>query len=279
MISTAARVANPQIPDNPTISGKLVPMVYSLHLHGEPSKVPADTTIDAMRGHGRIHTTRGVDYQKTYGVKEGDIAIAQIATQFIGKSAAPPETSSSTRNYEQAWGERANTGNYSKDDIIMVSGSQPRIQQVGAMDNITLRMKANTVQNLQDWYVASEKLGKSETYLNRIHEITDLYIKENISLENAFKAMEQDIKELEKINEMTSLAQSLVKIIGQEDINGIMSVQTEKYQIATKAQDKIYLLKDKNDNILLYVKEGKTQVSNITDETLQDFQLMNFRII
>ncbi len=90
--------------------------------------------------------------------------------------------------------------------------------------------------------------------------------------------MERDIKELEKINEMTSLAQSLVKVIGQEDINGIMSVQTEKYQIATKAQDKIYLVKDKNDNILLYVKEGKTQVSNISDETLQDFKLMNSRI-
>ncbi|MHC5754919.1 MAG: hypothetical protein ACYTXF_30625 [Nostoc sp.] len=664
--STAARAANPQIPDNPTISGKPVPMVYSLHLHGESSTVPADTTIDAMRGHGRIHTTRGVDYQKTYGVKEGDIAIAQgkngeqvafrvgkqykitpemiqdpsyqqawakwekhspkeltqaqasksqvyglfmeplgnyvngkivpfptiqkqpatpvnispdskdglgvalslatalakeqgklqndyqvsvnnnpeapagqygvethvqkpeglayasaehafnhrkqlypsadeyklmvevlqakleqhprlteaiakrggaewlenctnitnaqdkqwkgkgkesafiqalseaytnvveksqqttvqtqqekseqtdrpltnplsqlepinaavaehmkkdiamaqIATQFIGKSAASPETPSSTRNYEQAWGERANTGNYSKDDIIMVSGSgpwrgvtseqiaqtfenyykpllnkaieakssfivgnaqgsdqlvqnylqekgykveqtsqgyavfnsvenalistntisyntqvshnpfitndksifspqqsqqpnidqalaSPSIQQVGAMDNIIERMKANTVQNLQDWYVASEKLGKSEIYLKRIQEVTDLYIKENISLENAFKAMERDIKELEKINEMTSLAQSLVKIIGQEDINGIMSVQTEKYQIATKAQDKIYLVKDKNDNILLYVKEGKTQVSNISNETLQDFQLMNSRI-
>lgn len=76
----------------------------------------------------------------------------------------------------------------------------------------------------------------------------------------------------------TSLAQSLVKIIGQEDINGIMSVQTEKYQIATKAKDKIYLVKDKNDNILLYVKEGKTQASNISDETLQDFKLMNYRI-
>jgi hypothetical protein len=698
--STAARAANPQIPDNPTISGKPVPMVYSLHLHGEPSKVPVNTTIDAMRGHGRIHTTRGVDYQKTYGVKEGDIAIAQgkngeqvafrvgkqykitpemiqdpsyqqawakwekhsskeltqtqasksqvyglfmeplgdyvngkivsfpaiqkqtvtpvnispdskdglgvalslatalakeqgklqndyqvsvnnnpeapagqygvenhsqktegvayasaehafnhqkqlhpsadeyklmvevlqakleqhprlteaiakrggtewlenctavattggtptdsslksgnpptrlssathrptnitnaqdkqwegkgkesafiqalgeaysniteksqqttvqtqqekseqtdrpltnplsqlepinaavaehmkkdiamaqIATQFIGKSAASPETPSSTRNYEQAWGERANTGNYSKDDIIMVSGSgpwrgvtseqitqtfenhykpllnkaieakssfivgnaqgsdqlvqnhlqekgykveqtpqgyavfnsvenalistntissntqvshnpflakdksifppqqsqqpnidqalaspsQPRMQQVGVMDSIIEQMKANTVQNLQDWYVAAEKLGKSETYLNRIQEVADLYIKENISLENAFKAMEQDIKELERINEMTSLAQNLVKIIGQEDINGIMSIQTEKYQIATKAQDKIYLVKDKNDNILLYVKEGKTQVSNISNETLQDFQLMNSRI-
>ncbi|MBC6435597.1 hypothetical protein FM036_40090 [Nostoc sp. HG1] len=698
--STATRAANPQIRDNPTISGKPVPMVYTLHLHGEPSTVPADTTIDAMRGHGRIHTTRGVDYQKTYGVKEGDIAIAlgkngeqvafrvgkqykitpqmiqdpsyqqawakwekhspkeltqtqasksqvyglfmeplgdyvngkivpfptiqkqtltpvnispdskdglgvalslatalakeqgklqndyqvsvnnnpeapagqygvethvqkpegvayasaehafnhqkqlhpsadeyklmvevlqakleqhprlteaiakrggtewlenctavattggtptdsslksgnpptrlssathrltnitnaqdqqwegkgkesafiqalseaytnvveksqqstvqtqqekskqtnrpltnplsqlepinaavaehmkkdiamaQIATQFIGKSAAPPETPSSTRNYEQAWKERANTGNYSNDDIIMVSGSgpwrgvtseqiaqtfenhyksfldkaieakssfivgnaqgndqlvqnylqekgykveqisqgyavfnpventkinsntissntqvshnifvaegksivstqpsqqanidqilasptQPRIQQVGAMDSIIERMKANTVQNLQDWYVASEKLGKSDTYLNRIQQVTDLYIKENISLENAFKAMERDIKELEKVNEMTSLAQRIVKTIGQEDINGIMSVKTEKYQIATKPQDQTYLVKDKTDNILLYIKEGKTQVNNISHETLQDFKLMNFRI-
>ncbi|MDZ7962860.1 MAG: hypothetical protein RMY34_34170 [Aulosira sp. DedQUE10] len=682
--STAARAANPQIPDNPTISGKPVPMVYTLHLHGEPSKVPADTTIDAIRGHGRIHTTRGVDYQKTYGVKEGDIAIAQgkngeqvafrvgkqykitpemiqdpsyqqawtkwekhsfkeltqtqasksqvyglfmeplgdyvngkivpfpaiqkqtvtpvnispdskyglgvalslatalakeqgklqndyqvsvnnnpeapagqygvethvqkpegvayasaehafnhqkqlypsadeyklmvevlqakleqhprlkeaiakrggtewlenctavattggtptthcltsitnaqdkqwegkgkesafiqalseaysniteksqqttvqtqqekseqtdrpltnplsklepinaavaehmkkdiamaqIATQFIGKSAASPSIPSSTRNYEQAWRERANTGNYSKEDIIMVSGSgpwrgvtseqitqtfenhykpllnraieakssfivgnaqgsdqlvqnylqekgykveqtsqgyavfnhventkisssttsyntqvshnpfiakdknifspqqsqqpnidqivaspyQPRIQQVGAMDSIIERMRANTVQNLQDWYIAAEQLGKSDTYLNRIQEVTNLYIQENISLENASKAMEQNIKELEKVNEMTSLAQRVVKTIGLEDMNGIMSVQTEKYQIATQTQNQTYLVKDKKDNILLYVKEGKTQVSNISDEILQDFQVMNSRI-
>ncbi|MCC5670118.1 hypothetical protein LC653_41600 [Nostoc sp. CHAB 5784] len=55
---------------------------------------------------------------------------------------------------------------------------------------------SNDVSIHQDWYVASEKLGKSETYLNRIREVTDLYIKENISLENAFKAMERDINEL-----------------------------------------------------------------------------------
>lgn len=152
------------------------------------------------------------------------------------------------------------------------------MQHVGAMDSIIERMKANTVQNLQDWYMAAEKLGKSDTYLNRIQEITNLYIQENISLENAFKAMEQDIKELEKVNEMTSFAQRVVKTIGQEDINGIMSVQTEKYQIATQTQTQTYLVKDKKDNILLYVKQGKTQVSNISDETLQDFQFMSDRI-
>ncbi|MEI2579958.1 hypothetical protein [Scytonema sp. PRP1] len=54
-----------------------------------------------------------------------DVAMAEVATQFIGFSAAPPDTPSSTRNYEQAWGERANTGVYSINDTIMVSGSGP----------------------------------------------------------------------------------------------------------------------------------------------------------
>ncbi|OKH47669.1 hypothetical protein NIES2101_23410, partial [Calothrix sp. HK-06] len=56
-----------------------------------------------------------------------DIAMAEIATQFIGKSAAPPETPSSTRNYTEAWDKigLANTGKYSKNDIIMVSANGP----------------------------------------------------------------------------------------------------------------------------------------------------------
>lgn len=327
--STAARAANPQIPDNPTISGK---------------PVPVNTTIDAMRGHGRIHTTRGVDYQKTYGINEGDIAIAQgkngeqIAQTFenhykplLDKAIAAKSsfivgnaqgTDQLVHNYLQERGykvEQTSQGYavfnpventkvssdiistntqvshnslIAKDksifspqqsqqpniDQAIASPAQPKMQQVGAMDSIIERMKANTVQNLQDWYIAAEKLGKSDTYLNRIQEITNLYIQENISLENAFKAMEQDIKELEKVNEMTSLAQRVVKTIGQEDINGIMSVQTEKYQIATQTQNQTYLVKDKKDNILLYVKQGKTQVSNISDETLQDFQVMSDRI-
>ncbi|WP_245916129.1 hypothetical protein, partial [Merismopedia glauca] len=52
-----------------------------------------------------------------------DVAMASIATQFIGKSAAKDMTRSSTRNYELAWGDRANTGEYSADDIVMISGS------------------------------------------------------------------------------------------------------------------------------------------------------------
>jgi hypothetical protein len=54
-----------------------------------------------------------------------DKAMAEIATQFIGKAATPETVYSSTRLYEQAWGERANTGKYKPEDVIMVSGSGP----------------------------------------------------------------------------------------------------------------------------------------------------------
>ncbi len=54
-----------------------------------------------------------------------DIAMADVASQFIGFSSAPPETPSSTRNYGAAWGDLANTGVYSSTDTIMASGSGP----------------------------------------------------------------------------------------------------------------------------------------------------------
>jgi hypothetical protein len=53
------------------------------------------------------------------------VAMAEAATQFIGRSAAPDDTPSSTRNYELAWGDRANTGCYAPTDVVMVSGSGP----------------------------------------------------------------------------------------------------------------------------------------------------------
>nr|MDJ0572937.1 hypothetical protein [Pleurocapsa sp. MO_192.B19] len=53
-----------------------------------------------------------------------DLAMADVASQYIGL-AAFSDQESSTEKYRQAWGERANTGNYSQDDIVMVSGNGP----------------------------------------------------------------------------------------------------------------------------------------------------------
>jgi hypothetical protein len=52
-----------------------------------------------------------------------DLAMADIATKFIGKSCADNSKPSSTREYEKAWGENANSGVYYSSDIIMISGS------------------------------------------------------------------------------------------------------------------------------------------------------------
>ncbi len=154
-------------------------------------------------------------------------------------------------------------------------------QKIGVMDPIIEKMKANTIQTLQDWYVASQQLGKSERYLNRIQEVTEDYIKDNISLHKAFASMDNDIKTLSKVNEITALAQKITNTFGSMDVNGITSVQTESYKnykIATKVQDKTYLIKDKDDNVLLYVKQGKTQVNNLNDDVIRDFRFMQYKI-
>lgn len=56
-----------------------------------------------------------------------DRAMAAIATQFIGKP-ANPNIPTTTADYEKNWGNYslANTGNYTADDVIMVSGNVPR---------------------------------------------------------------------------------------------------------------------------------------------------------
>jgi hypothetical protein len=74
----ARQISNEAIPTAETIkiTGKPVAMNFPLHLHGEPSSVPVSTTIDAMRGYGRDHTTRGFEPYKAYDLVQGDLAIA-----------------------------------------------------------------------------------------------------------------------------------------------------------------------------------------------------------
>ncbi|MDK2412780.1 hypothetical protein QHH11_27820 [Aphanizomenon sp. PH219] len=89
-ISAVAEVlpANSTIVSQPeekdvVISGKPVQMVFPLKMHGEPNPLPVSTTIDAMRGYGRCHTTRTYEPYKAYGFKEGDIAIAISSSQQV----------------------------------------------------------------------------------------------------------------------------------------------------------------------------------------------------
>ncbi len=64
----------------------------------------------------------GVKPTDMKGNASKDIQMAKESTQFIGFKSGNAKVSS-TDKYKQAWGDRANTGNYSSKDIIMVSGS------------------------------------------------------------------------------------------------------------------------------------------------------------
>ncbi|EAZ88159.1 AAA family ATPase, partial [Crocosphaera chwakensis] len=97
------------------ISSKPVNMNYSLLLHGEDNKLPVDTTIDAMRGHGRTHTTRHFQPYKAYKFIEGDIAIAYSGNKenpdkqvafLVGKQYQITDQMIRDPQYRQEWAEK-----------------------------------------------------------------------------------------------------------------------------------------------------------------------------
>jgi hypothetical protein len=66
----------------------------------------------------------GVKPTDMYGNASKDIQMASESTQFIGFGTIMKEGNvSSTDKYSKAWGNKANTGSYTANDIIMVSGS------------------------------------------------------------------------------------------------------------------------------------------------------------
>lgn len=66
----------------------------------------------------------GVKPTDMYGNAAKDIQMASESTQFIGFGTIMKEGNiSSTDKYAKAWGNKANTGNYTANDVIMVSGS------------------------------------------------------------------------------------------------------------------------------------------------------------
>lgn len=101
------------IPENVRLPQSFIEVIQASHSNSEPL-----TRSNPLADLSALNPATARHMQK-------DVAMAEIATQFIGNSAAPAHTPSSTRNYEIAWGDRANTGCYDAADIVMVSGSGP----------------------------------------------------------------------------------------------------------------------------------------------------------
>ncbi|NUN66681.1 hypothetical protein HCU40_18445 (plasmid) [Pseudanabaena biceps] len=192
------------------ITGKPVKMVYPLKMHGEVNSLPVDTCIEAMRGHGRSHTTRRYEPYAAYGFKEGDIAIAIAGEQKVafkvGKQYKITPEMLNDAAYQQQWSQiekhsarelttfqgHSNTwgmhfqplGDYVDGKIVPF----PTQQQSIKLD----RNEVAEIQQPTEWSRTAEYLGKSEKYIDRIQ---DLIAGESIT-EKAQQAMHKDHQSL-----------------------------------------------------------------------------------
>jgi hypothetical protein len=191
------------------ITGKPVQMVYPLKMHGETNPLPVKTCIEAMRGHGRCHTTRRYEPYAAYGFKEGDIAIAHAGEQKVamrvGKQYQISQEMLTDIEYQKQW---TNMEKHGAKELQTFQGHRNtwgmHFEPLG--DYIdgkivpfpSLEKQSNSIvtdiQKLEEWRQTAQYLGKSENYVNRIQEIIE---GESIS-EKASLAMSRDFEMLGK---------------------------------------------------------------------------------
>ncbi|MFN5754206.1 MAG: hypothetical protein ACK47G_17475, partial [Pseudanabaena sp.] len=183
--------------------------VYPLKMHGEPNPLPVNTCIEAMRGHGRCHTTRRYEPYAAYGFKEGDIAIAYAGNQQValrvGKQYQITQEMLNDTEYQKQW---SNMEKHGAKELQTFQGHRNtwgmHFEPLG--DYIdgkivpfpSLEKQTNSIvtdiQKLEEWRQTAQYLGKSENYINRIQEIIE---GESIS-EKASLAMSRDTEMLGK---------------------------------------------------------------------------------
>ncbi|MCH2248086.1 MAG: hypothetical protein MK111_26260, partial [Crocosphaera sp.] len=106
-----------------------------------------------------------------------DRNMASLATQFIGVPAQnDPNKASSTRDYQIAWNQYnlANTGNYTADDTIMVSGSGPwrgvTDQQIQETFETHYKPLLEKAVNAQASFVVGNAKGTDKLVINYLKE-------------------------------------------------------------------------------------------------------------
>jgi len=199
------------------IIGKPVQMVYPLKMHGEANPLPVSTCIEAMRGHGRCHTTRRYEPYAAYGFKEGDIAIAHAGEQKVamrvGKQYQISQEMLTDTEYQKQW---TNMEKHGVKELQTFQGHRNtwglHFEPLGDYINgkivpfPSLEKQSNSIvteiqkleewkqKKLEEWRQTAQYLGKSENYVNRIQEIIE---GESIS-EKASLAISRDSEMLGK---------------------------------------------------------------------------------
>jgi hypothetical protein len=168
------------------IMGKPIQMVYPLKMHGEVNRLPVDSCIEAMRGHGRSHTTRRFEPYAAYNFKEGDIAIAYAGEQKVafqvGKQYKISQEMLTDGEYQKQW---VSMEKHGAKELLTFQGHsntwgmhfQPlgdyvdgKIVPFPIIERATNSIVAD-IQKLEAWRETAQYLGKSEKYVDRIQEI------------------------------------------------------------------------------------------------------------
>ncbi len=157
------------------------------------------------------------------------------------------------------------------------------IPAFGSIDNAIGNARNAMLDTLSKWQELARKLGKSEEYLTGIAEVIDKYQTQNVGLEEGLAAMSRDMKEAERLNDVTRMAQRIANTVGRMDnVNNVLSAKTTNgYEFSIAKNDKNLLIRDKPENggnILLYIKDGQVKENKIDDKFVTDLRKMNFAI-
>jgi hypothetical protein len=201
-----------------------------------------------------------------YGNAAKDIQMASESTQFIGFGTVMKEgNTSSTNKYAKAWGNKANTGVYTANDIIMVSGSGNfgrggvnKIQEAEAIKN-TLSVKYKPLLEKAIFAGASFRIGNQ-------------YGKGNLSDELIAKYLQQKGYTEEKLDGYSKWIKSITpkkpfeKIITPPTRNASGDVMT-KDQVIDKFREELpWKLESTNEAIVTQYEKEK-----LPTETLKEF--------
>ncbi|MBD2440570.1 hypothetical protein [Nostoc sp. FACHB-110] len=274
------------------ISGKPIPMNFPLMLHGEQNPLPVNTCIDAMRGHGRVHTTRAYEPYQQYGFKECDIALAngggkQVAFR-VGKQYQITQTMIADPQYQQQW---ANMEKHSAKALPELFTGKPQVwglqmEPLGdyvdgkimpfEQQNKTAPSQESqtvTIDHLRSWYIAASNLGKPEAYQQRIVEIAKEFKTTGQLSPKAMKAMEKDT-----VNRIAQITHKIVSALGQPGDDGSTCVQGKVYDVSFHPERQDWAIAQKNGDVILSVQAGLVQINRISPQVLQDFEAANSKL-
>ncbi|BBD62742.1 hypothetical protein NIES2109_55920 (plasmid) [Nostoc sp. HK-01] len=275
------------------ISGKPIPMNFPLMLHGEANPLPVNTCIDAMRGHGRVHTTRAYEPYKQYGFKEGDIALAsgggkQVAFR-VGKQYQITQQMIADTQYQQQWVQMEKhsakalpelftgkpqvwglnmepLGDYVNGQIVPFEEQQNKA--VPSQESQTI-----TIDHLRSWYATANNLGKSEDYKQRIVQIANEFKVTGQLSPQAREAMEKDT-----VNRIAQIAHKIVSALGQCEEDGTTRVQGKIYDVSFHPEQRSWAIAHSKGDVILRVQAGRVQINKLTPEIVQQFESANSKV-